>query len=77
MAQPPPAHSGMVKMGKGRKGEKASNGNGANLGFEEKLWAAADNFINTLAGQFEESARLEKAILKNLASLGFSPKEPA
>ena len=25
-----------------RKGEKASNGNGANLGFEEKLWAAAD-----------------------------------
>ncbi len=31
---------------------------------------------NTLAGQFKESARLEKAIMKNLASLGFSPKEP-
>ena len=36
------------------------NGNGANPGFEEKLWAAA---------------RLEKPILKNLGSLGFSPKE--
>jgi hypothetical protein len=32
---------------------------------------------NTLAGQFKESAKLEKAILKNLASLGFSPKETA
>jgi type I restriction enzyme M protein len=32
---------------------------------------------NTLAGQFKESAKLEKAILKNLASLGFSPKEPS
>lgn len=32
---------------------------------------------NTLAGQFKESAKLEKAILKNLAGLGFSPKEPS
>jgi len=32
---------------------------------------------NTLAAQFKEAAKLEKAILKNLASVGFSPKEPA
>lgn len=32
---------------------------------------------DTLAAQFKQSAKLERAILKNLASLGFSPKEPA
>jgi type I restriction enzyme M protein len=41
--------------------------------FDEKM----QRLTNTLAGQFKESAKLEKAILKNLASLGFSPKEPA
>jgi type I restriction enzyme M protein len=40
--------------------------------FDEKM----QRLTNTLAGQFKESAKLEKAILKNLASLGFSPKEP-
>ena len=32
---------------------------------------------NTLASQFKESDKLEKAILKNLASLGFIPTEPS
>ena len=41
-AQPASAHSGRVNMGKARTGGKKGNGNGANLGFEEKLWAAAD-----------------------------------
>ena len=41
--------------------------------FDEKM----QRLTNTLAGQFKESAKLEKAILENLASLGFSPKEPA
>ena len=36
------AHSGRVTMGKARSRDKKTNGNGANLGFEEKLWAAAD-----------------------------------
>lgn len=70
------------------KTRKTTTGNGANLGFEEKLWAAADKLrghmdadkmqclTNTLASQFQESAKLEKAIIKNLASRGFSPKEP-
>jgi len=104
------------------KRSAAKNGNGANLGFEEKLWAAADKlrghmdaaeykhvvlglvfrkFISdafqehhdTLADddmqfdkrmqhltaklqdQFTESAKLDKAILKNLATLGFTGKE--
>lgn len=86
------------------KSKQASNGNGANLGFEEKLWAAADKLrvltpgryvgaeeteddddmpfdarmdqlIAKLKGQFAESAKLEKAILKNLAGLGFIGKE--
>ena len=39
--------------------------------FDEKM----QRLTNVLAGQFKESAKLEKAILKNLASLGFSPKE--
>jgi len=41
--------------------------------FDEKM----QRLTNTLAGQFKEGAKLEKAILKNLASVGFSPKEPA
>lgn len=41
--------------------------------FAEKM----QRLTNTLAGRFKESSKLEKAILKNLASLGFSPKEPA
>jgi type I restriction enzyme M protein len=40
--------------------------------FDEKM----QRLTNTLAGQFKESGKLEKAILKNLAGLGFSPKEP-
>jgi type I restriction enzyme M protein len=39
--------------------------------FDEKM----QRLTNTLAGQFQESSKLEKAILKNLASLGFSPTE--
>ncbi len=55
--------------------------NGANLGFEEKLWAAADKLRGhvdaaKLKGQFSESSKLEQAILTNLASLGFTGKEP-
>ena len=41
--------------------------------FDDKM----QRLTNTLAEQFKESTKLEKAILKNLASLGFSPKEPA
>ncbi|MDY0171215.1 MAG: type I restriction-modification system subunit M N-terminal domain-containing protein [Thermoguttaceae bacterium] len=41
--------------------------------FDEKM----QRLTNTLAAQFKPSAKLEKAIVKNLASLGFSPKEPA
>ena len=33
--------------------------------------------VAKLNGQFAESRKLEKAILQNLASLGFSSKEPA
>ena len=40
--------------------------------FDDKM----QQFTNTLATQFKESAALEKAILKNLAGLGFTPKEP-
>ena len=49
-----------------RKRAGKSNGNGANLGFEANLWLAAE-----LNGQFAVSRKLEKAIRKNLASLGF------
>ena len=70
------------------KTRKTTTGNGANLAFEENLWAAADKLCrhidadkmqcltNTLASKFQGSAKLEKAIIKNLAILGFSPKEP-
>jgi type I restriction enzyme M protein len=40
--------------------------------FDDKM----QRLTNTLAAQFKESAALEKAILKNLAGLGFTPKEP-
>ncbi len=40
--------------------------------FDEKM----QRLTNTLARQFKEGAKLEKAIMKNLSSLGFSPKEP-
>jgi len=33
--------------------------------------------MNTLDRQFKEGVKLEKAIMKNLSSLGFSPKESA
>lgn len=39
--------------------------------FEERM----EQLTATLKGQFQESARLEKTILKNLASLGFTGKE--
>ncbi len=39
--------------------------------FDEKM----QRLTNTLARQFKEGAKLEKAIMKNLSSLGFSPKE--
>jgi hypothetical protein len=35
-----------------------------------------ERLTNRLAGQFKDGAKLEKAILKNLASLGFTGKEP-
>jgi len=79
----------------------AKNGNGANLGFEEKLWAAADKlrghmdateykhvvlglvFRKFISDAFQEHhdtladdyMQFDKAILKNLASLGFTGKE--
>ncbi|MCL4207662.1 MAG: type I restriction-modification system subunit M [Pirellulaceae bacterium] len=40
--------------------------------FDEKM----QRLTNILARQFKEGAKLEKAILKNLSNLGFSPKEP-
>jgi type I restriction enzyme M protein len=40
--------------------------------FDDKM----QRLTNTLASQFQESAKLEKAIIKNLASLGFSPTVP-
>jgi type I restriction enzyme M protein len=39
--------------------------------FEERM----EQLTAKLKGQFQESAKLEKAILKNLASLGFTGKE--
>jgi len=54
--------------------------NGAMLGFEAKLWQAADKMRNnqkmarltaTLAQQFAESARLEAVIQANLKDLGY------
>lgn len=41
--------------------------------FEERM----EQLTAKLRGQFRESDRLEKAILKNLASLGFSGKKPS
>lgn len=38
----------------------------ANLGFEAKLWLAAE-----LHGQFAESAKLEAQIKRNLEGLGY------
>jgi hypothetical protein len=97
-----PNPSGTIPKARQKSGK--TNGNGANLGFEEKLWAAADKLrghmdaaeykhvvlgliflkyifeenmqrlTNTLAAQFKEGAKLEKAILKNLAGLDFCPE---
>ena len=39
--------------------------------FDERM----EQLTAKLKGQFAESAKLEKAILKNLASLGFTGKE--
>jgi type I restriction enzyme M protein len=41
--------------------------------FDERM----EQLTAKLKGQFAESAKLEKAILKNLASLGFTGKEPS
>ena len=45
-----------------------SNGtNGANIGFEKKLWIAADK----LAEQFVKGKEIEDEIKKNLAGIGW------
>jgi hypothetical protein len=64
------------KMGKKKvTADSKSNANGANLGFEAKLWLAADrlrnNMVAKLNGQFAESRKLEKAIRSNLEGLGY------
>ena len=41
--------------------------------FDDKM----PRLTNNLAAQFKQSAKLERAIMKNLASLGFSSKGPA
>jgi type I restriction enzyme M protein len=41
--------------------------------FDEKM----QRLTNTLAAQFKQSAQLERAILQNLASVGFTPEEPS
>ena len=51
-------------MGKARATRKKGNGNGTNLGFEEKLWAAADK----LRGH-KDAAEYKHAFS------GFVPKE--
>lgn len=72
--------------GQGRMAKKQKpNGSGANLGFEEKLWAAADKLRGHMDAAeyrqivlrlvFVRSAKLEKAILRNRPSLGFMGKE--
>ena len=38
---------------------KPANGNGANLGFEQKLWAAADNLRNNM-----DAAEYKHVVLK-------------
>lgn len=68
-------------MPRGKSTSSKTNGNGAktnkgaNLGFEEILWAAADKqlFYNTvkLEEQFALSAKLEAEIRDNLNRLGY------
>ena len=48
---------------------KKPAGNGANLGFEQTLWFAADKLRNNLVAA--ESRKLEKAIRSNLEGLGY------
>ena len=48
-----------------RNKDKATNSSGANIGFEQKLWLAADK------QQFAESEKLEGEIRKNLTGLGY------
>ncbi len=43
-----------------------SSSNGANLGFEQKLWQAA-----VLAKQMEESKRMDEKIKRNLGTIGW------
>jgi hypothetical protein len=60
------------------------NSNGANLGFEATLWAAAEveddeepfedkmaRLTQQLEEQFAEGTRLERTICENLTTLGF------
>ncbi len=43
-----------------------THSNGANLGFEQKLWQAAE-----LAKQMEESKKLDEEIKRNLGVIGW------
>jgi type I restriction-modification system DNA methylase subunit len=69
-------------MARDRANGPRANGNGsANLGFEAKLWLAADKLRNNMDAAeykhvvlgliFAESAKLEKAIKANLKGLGY------
>ncbi len=52
-----------------------ANGNGARLGFENKLWEMADKMRGhmdaALYEQFAQARRLEATIRKNLEALGY------
>ena len=48
---------------------------GSSDGGISDLDEAMQRLTNTLAAQFAESAKLEKRIAKNLASLGFTPEK--
>ena len=52
-----------------KRAKTSSNGNGANLGFEEKLWAAVDK----LCGHMD--AAEYKHVVLGLVFLGFTEKE--
>jgi len=54
--------------------KKTASGNGATVGFEAQLWAAAKKMARLtkeLDAQFAESAKLEKEIRKNRKGLGY------
>ena len=56
-----------AKVPQSGKADEPKSKNGANLGFEQKLWQAAK-----LEEQFTESEKLEAMIRKNLAGLGYA-----